>query len=266
MRSLLERKAPLFHNRLLLRLHCRRYLRPACGRGIVVPLPLRPRGMPAEKKRVRSAVGYDNQRRRSHARAAPRLERQLAPAWPTYEYLARGPMYLELRLTLPVERRHAETAFERFPGWVLRTLRPHYPGASFQPHTLKPGGQHLHPCWWRLNMDHSGHGHAAGESTSRLGPQRFRFCAATKVIEQLLNRLRPPILYDLVCGPRHALSRRLRIMSSFVSPLLTDIKHRMAGDLTRRIYIPGGRDSQHLSYSGRRRPPFQRCGAFPHRG
>ena len=151
---------------------------------------------------MRLAVGYNNQRRRSPAQAAARLERQLAPARPTYEYLARGPMCLELRLTPPVERQHAETAFECFRGWVLRTLRPHYPGASFHPHTVKPGGQHLHPRWWRLNMDHSGHGHAAVECTSHLGPQHFRFCAATKAIEQLLDRLRPPIPYDLVCGPR----------------------------------------------------------------
>ena len=202
MRSLLERKVPLFHNRLPLCAPCCRYLPPACSRGIVIPLSLRPCSMPAEKKRVRSAAGYDNQRRRTHARAPSRLERQLAPARPTYEYLARGPMYLELRLTQPVEHRYAETAFERFRGWVLRTLRPHYPGASFQPHTVKLGGQHLHPRWWRLNVDPSGHGHAAVEFTSHLGPQRFRFCAAAKVMEQLLDRLRPPIPYDLVCGPR----------------------------------------------------------------
>ena len=198
-----ERKAPLFHNRLLLRAPCRRYLPPACSRGTVVPLPLRPRGMHVEKKQVWSAAGYNNQRRRSHARAVSRLARQLAPARPTYKYLARSPVYLEPRLMPLVERRHAETAFDRFQGWVLRTLQPYYPGASFQPHTVKLGGQHLHPRWWRLNMDHSGHGHAAVEFTSHLGPQRFRFCAATKVIEQLLDRLRPPIPYDPVCGPRH---------------------------------------------------------------
>ena len=92
-----------------------------------------------------------------------------------YEYLAWGPMYLELRLTPPVELRYAEMAFGRFRGWVLRTLRPHYPGASFQPHTLKPGGQHLHSQWRRLNMHHSGHGHAAVEFTSISAHSDFAF-------------------------------------------------------------------------------------------
>ena len=52
--------------------------------------------MPANKKRVRLAAGYGNQHQRSHARAAARVERQLAPAQPTYECPARGPMHLEL--------------------------------------------------------------------------------------------------------------------------------------------------------------------------
>ena len=42
---------------------------------------------------ARLAAGYNNQCHRSHAPAAARLERQLAPALPTHQYLARGPMY-----------------------------------------------------------------------------------------------------------------------------------------------------------------------------
>ena len=77
------------------------------------------------------------------------------------------------------------------------------PRAWFWPHTVKPGGQHVHPRWWRLHMDQSEQGHAAFEVMSHRGPQRFRFCAAAWVIDQLPNCLRPPILYDLACGPHH---------------------------------------------------------------
>ena len=105
---------------------------------------------------------------------------------PTYVYVVWGPLYLELEVTPPVVHQQTETAFECFSGRVLRTLRLHYPGAFFQSHTVKPRGGHLHPHSWRLNMDQSGHGHAAADFTSHLGPQCFRFCAG---IPQLLQRL-----------------------------------------------------------------------------
>ena len=162
MYPLLERKSSLLHSRFPLCAHYPRYLPPACSRGIAAPLPLRPRTMPG-KKRVRSAAGYDNQHRRSHARAVARLDRQLAPAQPTYEYHTQGPTHLELRLQPLVERRHAEAAFERFRGLALCALWRLYPGASFRPHTQDPGGQHLHPRWWRLYMNHSEHGYAVVE-------------------------------------------------------------------------------------------------------
>ena len=137
MCPLLERKTFLFHSRFSLCVDFLGYLLPACSHGIAAPLPLRPCSTP-DKKRVRSAAGYDNQRWRSHAQAAARLERRLSPAQPTYEYLTRGPTHLELRLRPPVERRrHAKAAFERFRGWALRALRGLYPGASFRPHTQK---------------------------------------------------------------------------------------------------------------------------------
>ena len=46
-------------------------------------------------------------------------------------------------------------------------------------------------------------------------------------------------------------------MSSFVFPLLTDIKHRMADDP-----YAADRGSGHLSYFRRHKPPFQHCGAI----
>ena len=59
-------------------------------------------------------------------------------------------MYLELELPPPVARQYAETAFKCFRGWVLRTIRPHYPEAFFQPHMVKLGGRHFHPHLWRM--------------------------------------------------------------------------------------------------------------------
>ena len=46
---------------------------------------------------------------------------------------------------------------------------------------------------------------AMHRSNSRpiFGPQRFWFYAAAWVIEQILDCLRPPIPFDLVCGPHH---------------------------------------------------------------
>ena len=84
--------------------------------------------------------GYDNQRRRGYVRAAARHECQLKPTRPTYVSLARCPVHLELELTPPVARQHAEATFDCFQGWVLHTLRSDYPEAFLEPHTVKPGG------------------------------------------------------------------------------------------------------------------------------
>ena len=53
-------------------------------------------------------------------------------------------MYLGLELTTPVAHQYAETAL-CFRRWVLHTLRPHWPEALFQPHTVKLGVGHFHP-------------------------------------------------------------------------------------------------------------------------
>ena len=41
------------------------------------------------------------------------------------------------------------------------------------------------------------------EFSSHVGPQRFRVFAGAWVIEQIMDCLRPPIPYDLICGLRH---------------------------------------------------------------
>ena len=86
MPPLLGRKPSLIHSRSLcvptvLDICRHGYLPPVCRRGIAASLPLKPQSM-ADKKRVRSAAGYDNERQRGHARAVACLDRKVAPTEP----------------------------------------------------------------------------------------------------------------------------------------------------------------------------------------
>ena len=131
---------------------------------------------PSGKKWVRSTAGYANQRRCGHARAASTIAHHLAPYRPTYSRLSAPYSWHWHPL---VAKPFSETAFERFQGWVIRTLLSPPPGSEF-PTTYSQARRP--PFASALNP--SNYGYTSEEFTSHEGPQHFKFCGAPHVLPQ----------------------------------------------------------------------------------
>ena len=151
----------------------------------------------------RSGAGHYNQTRRSwtcakHKRAcAYRLQQ------PHYVHLRLDTRVLEIELRPPVPIRDAASAFERFRGWLIRTVRPTWPNVRLEPHSTKPSGAHLHEQRWRLWIDQSNRRRLVLGFTSHLGGQRFYFQGAPHLLRLLRDLLFPvPDYSDLVAEPQ----------------------------------------------------------------
>ena len=150
----------------------------------------------------RSGARHYNQIRRSWRRSKYKKLCVWKLQHPHYVHLRLDACVLEIELTPPVPIRDASAAFERFRGWLIRTVRPTWPNVRLELHSTKAAGTHRHDQRWRLWIDQSNCGGLVLGFTSHQGEQRFHFQGASQLLRQLRDVLFPaPDYSNLVAAP-----------------------------------------------------------------
>ena len=110
---------------------------------------------PPSGKSKRSASGWNTRKARDAGRQAEYFESKQALESPSYTLGVLDDLQLQVHLAPPVQEKHAAMAFERFRGWLMRSLRPKskWPAAVVvRKDRDKPAGHHWTSDLWRLQL------------------------------------------------------------------------------------------------------------------
>ena len=150
----------------------------------------------------RSNAGYYNQIRHRWRRSKYKKSCAWKLQHPQYVHLRLDVCVLEIEFRPLVPISNTPAAFERFRGWLVRTVRPSWPIVRLKLHSSKAPGTHLHNQRWKWFDQSNLRGLVFG-FTSHQGNQRFHFMGAVHLLRQLREVLFPvPGYKDLVVAPQ----------------------------------------------------------------